>query len=46
MYVFLCVVVYLYIPTSNHNSQGLEVYGLGVVYLYIPTSNHNCWFKC
>ena len=42
------VVVYLLIPTSNHNVIYLvHNYGF-VVYLLIPTSNHNfcayCWF--
>ena len=36
-------VVYLLIPTSNHNYiQQLSVV-CRVVYLLIPTSNHNCW---
>ena len=36
----MCV-VYLYIPTSNHNSFA-KYFGFEyVVYLYIPTSNHN-----
>ena len=34
-------VVYLYIPTSNHNAPRLRLCTLSVVYLYIPTSNHN-----
>ena len=38
----LCV-VYLLIPTSNHNWRwGLHV-NTFVVYLLIPTSNHNCY---
>ena len=36
----LCV-VYLLIPTSNHNQHFGKDYGLRVVYLLIPTSNHN-----
>ena len=35
------LVVYLYIPTSNHNYHDFVVSTHGVVYLYIPTSNHN-----
>ena len=34
-------VVYLLIPTSNHNSAGEQWFILRVVYLLIPTSNHN-----
>ena len=34
-------VVYLYIPTSNHNSDSTIDINPQVVYLYIPTSNHN-----
>ena len=34
-------VVYLLIPTSNHNSWYCIVRTLKVVYLLIPTSNHN-----
>ena len=34
-------VVYLYIPTSNHNLVLVVLPGGWVVYLYIPTSNHN-----
>ena len=40
-----CVfVVYLYIPTSNHNLPFVVVAAVVVVYLYIPTSNHNLLF--
>ena len=35
------IVVYLYIPTSNHNIQMSLLRLVIVVYLYIPTSNHN-----
>ena len=35
-------VVYLYIPTSNHNYRLPPCSKWLVVYLYIPTSNHNC----
>ena len=35
-------VVYLLIPTSNHNFLPLSLMHLAVVYLLIPTSNHNC----
>ena len=34
-------VVYLLIPTSNHNGEAIAAAGLNVVYLLIPTSNHN-----
>ena len=34
-------VVYLLIPTSNHNYEIAEPETGGVVYLLIPTSNHN-----
>ena len=34
-------VVYLYIPTSNHNVVSVAPTEMVVVYLYIPTSNHN-----
>ena len=34
-------VVYLLIPTSNHNLQARAVDDVLVVYLLIPTSNHN-----
>ena len=37
----ICRVVYLYIPTSNHNPGILNKHTNMVVYLYIPTSNHN-----
>ena len=36
-----CTVVYLLIPTSNHNSVLLVKITSVVVYLLIPTSNHN-----
>ena len=41
------LVVYLLIPTSNHNFPPLSLTPLVVVYLLIPTSNHNClrWYK-
>ena len=35
-------VVYLLIPTSNHNRRNTLQVVSGVVYLLIPTSNHNC----
>ena len=38
---FLCEVVYLLIPTSNHNSFVFGTLAAVVVYLLIPTSNHN-----
>ena len=34
-------VVYLLIPTSNHNGVGSTLVVPNVVYLLIPTSNHN-----
>ncbi|EHJ36884.1 hypothetical protein HMPREF0673_02633 [Leyella stercorea DSM 18206] len=34
-------VVYLLIPTSNHNTYSLACITAKVVYLLIPTSNHN-----
>ena len=37
----LQVVVYLLIPTSNHNAQRIALAEVLVVYLLIPTSNHN-----
>ena len=39
----LPLVVYLLIPTSNHNYLTDPPYNVGVVYLLIPTSNHNLW---
>ena len=39
--VLTITVVYLYIPTSNHNVKPTAVADFKVVYLYIPTSNHN-----
>ena len=41
----LTFVVYLYIPTSNHNVQQAISKLFPVVYLYIPTSNHNIVFS-
>ena len=42
----LADVVYLLIPTSNHNYFAeCSNYGF-VVYLLIPTSNHNSWLRC
>ena len=35
------IVVYLLIPTSNHNATVMINKKLAVVYLLIPTSNHN-----
>ena len=40
-YSLLNVVVYLLIPTSNHNSAPNLRLRYRVVYLLIPTSNHN-----
>ena len=39
--IALRLVVYLLIPTSNHNLWMLHTSKLWVVYLLIPTSNHN-----
>ena len=36
-----CSVVYLLIPTSNHNFNRASEFCFKVVYLLIPTSNHN-----
>ena len=36
-------VVYLLIPTSNHNCCLNTIAKVSVVYLLIPTSNHNAW---
>ena len=41
MVIFLLSVVYLLIPTSNHNLTEAVALSLEVVYLLIPTSNHN-----
>ena len=38
---FITIVVYLLIPTSNHNTYGFTRINGKVVYLLIPTSNHN-----
>ena len=35
------LVVYLLIPTSNHNWRLVSIAAEVVVYLLIPTSNHN-----
>ena len=37
------IVVYLLIPTSNHNFSTALLIRHRVVYLLIPTSNHNYW---
>ena len=39
--LFVSSVVYLLIPTSNHNIFSTVGAFAGVVYLLIPTSNHN-----
>ena len=47
--LYLCKVVYLLIPTSNHNSRSSPKADWFVVYLLIPTSNHNSavfWRQC
>ena len=36
-------IVYLLIPTSNHNEYGTQSFRPHIVYLLIPTSNHNFW---
>ena len=38
------LVVYLLIPTSNHNLLNLSMWMILVVYLLIPTSNHNMMY--
>ena len=38
-------VVYLLIPTSNHNHELRTHAPFHVVYLLIPTSNHNSWHR-
>ena len=40
-FVHVCIVVYLLIPTSNHNARFDITAQIIVVYLLIPTSNHN-----
>ena len=45
-YLLLHDVVYLLIPTSNHNQLETLVTAVGVVYLLIPTSNHNHTSLC
>ena len=37
-------VVYLLIPTSNHNNKRFLKFRYTVVYLLIPTSNHNAGY--
>ena len=47
--ILLCyinIVVYLLIPTSNHNSSTGITWCTSVVYLLIPTSNHNQMNGC
>ena len=39
----ICSVVYLLIPTSNHNYGVSGTARRQVVYLLIPTSNHNLY---
>ena len=41
MGIFPLLVVYLLIPTSNHNIDTAAMLKEYVVYLLIPTSNHN-----
>ena len=38
------IIVYLLIPTSNHNLSASMVHRHCIVYLLIPTSNHN-WLQ-
>ena len=42
---YIAAVVYLLIPTSNHNFSELLSELFSVVYLLIPTSNHNGFFS-
>ena len=44
MVMSLQLVVYLLIPTSNHNYNTTRSVDASVVYLLIPTSNHNVRF--
>ena len=44
--VALSAVVYLLIPTSNHNPSWRMLLPPSVVYLLIPTSNHNLILSC
>ena len=39
-------VVYLSLPTSNHNRNPCRTYYRQVVYLSLPTSNHNSLLRC
>ena len=41
LHIYIRIVVYLLIPTSNHNPQASACWNRSVVYLLIPTSNHN-----
>ena len=43
--IIYCWVVYLLIPTSNHNVASVKRNKSEVVYLLIPTSNHNFLMK-
>ena len=43
--IVISYVVYLLIPTSNHNSIGISWSTAVVVYLLIPTSNHNYYSR-
>ena len=43
IHISLPIVVYLLIPTSNHNYQRYLELNQFVVYLLIPTSNHNTY---
>ena len=44
-YTMMMRVVYLLIPTSNHNHELRTHAPFHVVYLLIPTSNHNSWHR-
>ena len=36
-----CLVVYVSVPTSNHNAKNAVIAANNVVYVSVPTSNHN-----
>ena len=44
-YTMMMRVVYLLIPTSNHNHELRTHAPFHVIYLLIPTSNHNSWHR-
>ena len=42
LYLWPIRVVYVSVPTSNHNRVKVAAQLLHVVYVSVPTSNHNC----